>query len=64
MKEKSTVERSQFANTYGGLVLVLGDDGKHYLGMDDCFGRDYFGPLTDAQIAAFYLLNDVDQVQG
>lgn len=59
MKIVETIKESPFGNTYGGLSLALGDDGKKYLVMDDCFGPVYHGPLTDEQVAAFYLLCDV-----
>lgn len=53
---------SPFVNTYGGLSLVEGDDGNHYLEMCDCFGQNYFGPLTEAQKDAFFTLRDVQEV--
>ena len=56
------VADSPFGNTYGGLTLVKGEDGNHYLEMYDCFGPDYFGPLTDAQKDAFFTLRDVQEV--
>lgn len=59
MRKNETIKDSPFGNTYGGLSLVLGDDGQRYLEMQDCFGPDYFGPLTDEQVAAFYVLCDV-----
>lgn len=59
MLKKDTIQDSPFCNTYGGLVLVLGDDGHRYLEMEDCIGPEYFGPLTDEQVAAFYALCDV-----
>lgn len=59
MKIAETIESSPFGNSYGGLSLALGEDGKKYLVMDDCSGPDYYGPLTEEQVAAFYLLCDV-----
>jgi hypothetical protein len=50
---------SPFANTYGGLVLVVAEDGQHYLEMQDCFGPSYYGPLSTEQLAAFHVLADV-----
>ncbi len=59
MHKKDTISQSPFVNTYGGLSLILGDDGQRYLEMSDCFGPDYFGPLTEEQVAAFYVLCEV-----
>lgn len=62
MKRVARIKESPFGNTYGGLTLVTGEDGKRYLEMEDCFGLDYFGPLNDEQVAAFYVLCDVEQL--
>ena len=40
--------------------MVILDD-AHYLKMGDCFGPDYFGPLTKEQITAFNVLLEVDR---
>jgi hypothetical protein len=61
MQVKNEIADSSFGNTYGGLHLVLGDDGQKYLRMGDCFGPDYFGPLTDEQVSAFYVLRGVQR---
>jgi hypothetical protein len=60
MKHYEREKMSQFGNTYGNLSIGTGDDGKKYLEMQDCFGPDYFGPLTDEQVSAFYLLCRVE----
>lgn len=54
-----TIECSQYSNSYGGLSLVKDNNGDYFLEMEDCFGPEYFGPLTDDQHAAFYRLCDV-----
>ena len=59
MQKAKTLESSPFGNTYGGLSLVLGEDLKKYLEMEDCVSSDYYGPLTDEQVAAFLLLCDL-----
>ena len=56
-----TLKNSPFANTYGGLRLVENDKGQRLLEMEDCFGSDYFGPLTDEQVEAFEMLCDVER---
>ncbi len=49
---------SPFSNEYGRLSLIkVGDD--YFLEMGDCFGPDYFGPLTQAQVDAFNTLRGV-----
>lgn len=53
------VKNSFYRNTYGGLDLIKGENDKFYLKMQDCFGPDFFGPLTDEQINAFYILCEV-----
>ena len=58
---EKTIHDSPFCNTYGGLSLVLRPSGEKFLRMDDCFGPDYFGPLTDDQVAAFITLCDVPE---
>ena len=62
MKKVEILESSPFGNTYGGLSLVLGEDHERYLEMEDCFGPDYYGPLTDEQVAAFLLLCELPRV--
>ncbi len=56
MKKESTIKKSNFTNTYGGLNLILGDDGKMYLEMQDCDSCEIYGPLTDEDVKAFLLL--------
>ena len=59
------VRRSPFQNTYGGLDLLEDPDTKkRYLTMEDCFGPDYFGPLTEEQEAAFHVLCQVPECPG
>ena len=53
---KKIIRYSPFANQYGGLSLGVGDDGEKYLVMGDCFGPEYFGPLTKEQEQAFNTL--------
>ena len=47
---------SPFSNTYGGLSLNKNEDGDYYLQMDDCFGPDYYGPLTQDEVIAYHTL--------
>ena len=55
------IKDSQFSNTYGGLSLWIDEDlGEHYLKMEDCFGPDVWGPMTDEQVAAFHTLCEVE----
>lgn len=54
MSEKE-IRSSPFGNTYGGLSMVE-IDGELFLKMEDCFGPDYFGPMTPEQVAAFHTL--------
>lgn len=56
-----TIKESPFRNTYGSLSLVYDDEGNKYLEMEDCFGPDLFGPLTDEQEQAFYTLCEVER---
>jgi hypothetical protein len=63
MKKKANIQESPFSNTYGGLSLVIGDDGHRYLEMEDCCGPEYFGPLTDEQASAFHTLCEVKEVR-
>jgi len=63
MQKKDTIAETLFSNTYGGLSLILGDDGQKYLEMEDRYGPEYFGPLTNDQIAAFYVLREVRRAQ-
>jgi len=58
----ATIKESQFANTYGGLSLVRVTNGQQYLEMQDCFGPEYFGPLTEEQISAFETLCEVPYI--
>lgn len=59
MYKKETLQESPFSNTYGGLSLVLGEDGNRYLEMKDYDGPDYYGPLNEEQATAFVVLCDV-----
>lgn len=55
--EFEKVKTSSFGNTYGGLSLVRQiKTGDRFLEMEDCFGPEYHGPLTEEQVAAFLLL--------
>jgi len=56
-----TIKKSPFGNTYGGLLLAENDKGEKMLVMEDSFGADYFGPLTDGQAQAFHTLCEVKQ---
>ena len=47
---------SGFANTYGGLNLVVRSDGEMFLEMQDCIDAAYFGPLTNLELGAFLTL--------
>ncbi|HET8688206.1 MAG TPA: hypothetical protein VFM18_16350 [Methanosarcina sp.] len=58
---KNIISHSEFRNTYGGLDLIE-KDGQKYLMMEDCFGPDYFGPLTEEQINAFNVLCKVPKI--
>lgn len=53
------VKDSPFGNTYGNLRLVVDLSGALFLEMMDCQGGDCWGPLTDEQVQAFYVLCDV-----
>ena len=55
------IKESPFGNTYGSLALVEDNEGNKFLEMDDCFGPDCFGPLTEKQIDAFYVLCEVSE---
>ncbi len=57
---KKIIKESPFVNTYGRLILVEDENGDKYLEMGDCFGPDYFGPLSDEQVKAFYLLCELE----
>lgn len=57
-----TVKCSQYGNTYGSLKMIHNEtSGEYFLQMDDCFGPDFFGPLTEDQKLAFEVLLDVPQ---
>ena len=58
---EKTIKESPFCNTYGGLSLVLRPSGEKFLKMEDCFTVEYFGPLTEDQVAAFIALCDVPE---
>ena len=64
-REEGISVRSPFRNTYGGLDLFWReDDGgelQPFLSMEDCFGPDIFGPLTENQLEAFYVLCEVKE---
>lgn len=66
MSDNTTVvHRSQFANTYGSLILVKHNDtGALFLVMEDCRDDSVFGPLTPAQLAAFWELENLKQCEG
>ena len=55
------IKESPFGNTYGGLALVEDDEGRKFLETEDCFGPDYFGPLTEKQVEAFNALCEVER---
>lgn len=59
-QELKDIKHSPFYNTYGGLELKTDSKGEYYLEMMDCFGPNYFGPLTAEQVKAFYLLCEVE----
>ena len=54
-----TIAESPFGNTYGGLDMILRNDGKLYLKMGDCLGDKYYGPLNDEQVKAFMVICQV-----
>ena len=58
MDHVEKIKQSQFVNTYGGLSLVM-RNGERFLVMEDCICDEYFGPLTDEQVAAFDALCEV-----
>lgn len=59
METTTKIKESPFCNTYGSLNLVKGDDENFYLEMEDPQGDDIYGPLTEEQVKAFYLLCEV-----
>jgi hypothetical protein len=59
----NVVKSSPFQNTYGGLDLVKNGEGKLFLRMQDCSGNDYYGPLTQDQVSAFYVLCELKEVE-
>ena len=60
------IKESPFENAYGGLSLVVEETtGKRYLDMDGADGSGgTFGPLTDEQVAAFFLLCEVPEISA
>lgn len=58
---KQKAFKSPFGNTYGGLSLVALPNGDRVLKMEDCFGPDYFGPLSDDQVDSFFALCEVKE---
>jgi hypothetical protein len=57
------ISQSPFVNTYGGLALVNNEAGELFLRMQDCFGHDVFGPLTEEQVKAFHVLCKVEEAE-
>lgn len=58
------IEASQYMNQYGGLSLVKMENGDMCLEMEDCFGPDYWGPLTEKQVVAFHTLCEVNEYEN
>jgi len=55
------IRESNFCNTYGGLSLVEDEEGRRFLKMEDCFGPDYYGPMSDADVEAFNRLCELPE---
>lgn len=59
------IDESPFYNYYGGLMLIESENGEKYLLMenswclDDERGYKFFGPLTSAQVEAYFIITNI-----
>lgn len=58
--EKTRVSRAKISHLGGQMALWKEEDGSLYIALDFNEHTKFFGPLTDAQVAAYELLREVD----
>jgi hypothetical protein len=58
--EKTQVSRAKISHLGGQMALWKEDDGSLYIALDNNEYTKFYGPLTDAQVAAYELLREVD----
>jgi len=59
-----TAIETEFRNYYGGLSMQEFEGGEFFLAMEDHSGNDWFGPLTDEQVAAFKVLSELKVIEA
>lgn len=58
--QKTRVSRAKISHLGGQMALWKEEDGSLYIALDFNEYTKFFGPLTDAQVAAYELLREVD----
>lgn len=56
--------KSAFVTAGASFTLVTFDDDSKAIEVCDMHGYDYFGPLTDEQVIAFWALQGVECIAG